>query len=620
MKVKPKSKGMRMPIRVTCACGKEYKFKNEVAGRRAKCPACGKIVVIPSPRVASPQTPAPGLVESSASAPRQKSKFLLFAGLGSAALILLIVGIGLTCYFIFKSSPEPDVSTNPLVATQPPAAPPVTTPKSHENKPTPAAPETTAPSAPPSGAAPPAEKPAEPAKRDATPLSTPALQSGRLTEVNYRSELDIYDLWAYLSAFEMIKWEPAPKIDVPVSESLLVAKVPEDFIHACVLGAKMQLVGLGRLGDKDFRDDKATLNVLAHWWFEDTPPGVLLTLSKEKRPTTLELITSDLAVPRRSDRGTEISIRWLFYPEKFRNRTGGLSTTPRWKVPFRDLLNRFDPESVVTEANASTVAEELVWAKRLGLGDGTPKTLAETRTAIQAAILEQMGFEIGNPLDTDPAKRDVACKKLLEARRACKDVWEGNVFEAIREHNPKRLIELLNRDTTLVKSLDSDGRTPLHVAAACQDKEMVQLLIGKGADVNARDKVGASPLHWSMPCFADETGKDMRDVVEILIAHGADVKAKSNNGNTPLHGAVTSKDITELLISKGADVNARNEERCTPLTWAVLRASADVVELLVSKGADVNAVDGEGHTPLYWAPGRSEKAVEILKKHGGVNK
>ena len=40
-----------MPISGTCACGKDYKFKDEFAGRRAKCPACGQVVMIPGRQV-----------------------------------------------------------------------------------------------------------------------------------------------------------------------------------------------------------------------------------------------------------------------------------------------------------------------------------------------------------------------------------------------------------------------------------------------------------------------------------------------------------------------------------------------------------------------------------------
>jgi len=109
--------------------------------------------------------------------------------------------------------------------------------------------------------------------------------------------------------------------------------------------------------------------------------------------------------------------------------------------------------------------------------------------------------------------------------------------------------------------------------------------------------------------------KGHKEIVKLLIAEGADVNAKDKYGMTPLHLAET-KEAAELLIANGADVNARTGDGQTPLLFAVMSGSKETVEILIAKGADVNAMDGAGVTPLDMAKKKPEIA-ELLRKHGG---
>ena len=107
--------------------------------------------------------------------------------------------------------------------------------------------------------------------------------------------------------------------------------------------------------------------------------------------------------------------------------------------------------------------------------------------------------------------------------------------------------------------------------------------------------------------------KGHKEITELLIAKGADVNAKEEDGWTPLHYAVYEgyKEIAELLIAKGADVNAKEEDGWTPLHDA---ATKEIAELLIDNGADVNAKDGTGSTALDTA---EEATANLLRKHGG---
>jgi ankyrin repeat protein len=137
---------------------------------------------------------------------------------------------------------------------------------------------------------------------------------------------------------------------------------------------------------------------------------------------------------------------------------------------------------------------------------------------------------------------------------------------------------------------------------------MIDLLVAHGAEVNEKDEVGVTPLHYA-------AADGLSGAVELLIAKGADVNAKTLQdcwrgsfqmpesvrvGTTALHAAAAEGDVNsvQVLLVHGAQVDARDEAGCTPLHYATRRANARVIELLVAKGADVNAQDREGVAPL----------------------
>jgi len=117
-------------------------------------------------------------------------------------------------------------------------------------------------------------------------------------------------------------------------------------------------------------------------------------------------------------------------------------------------------------------------------------------------------------------------------------------------------------------------------------------------------------------------------MIDLLISHGADINARDGGGNTPLFAAVEngSAELVELLIKKGADVNARNDEIKTmsfdpegetPLHRASRLGQRKVVDLLISNGANINSTDKFGRTPLYYAFWEGKKdIVDLLIKSG----
>jgi len=136
--------------------------------------------------------------------------------------------------------------------------------------------------------------------------------------------------------------------------------------------------------------------------------------------------------------------------------------------------------------------------------------------------------------------------------------------------------------------------SPLMWALKYHEINLAKLLIEKGADVNAKDNKGKTPLMHAIGV----------DFVKLLIEKGADVNAKDNNGKTPLMHAII-KNFSEkaiFLIDKGANVNAKDNNGKTPLIHSMSSwYSCSDIHYLIEKGADVNASDSDGKTPLTYA-------------------
>ena len=141
-------------------------------------------------------------------------------------------------------------------------------------------------------------------------------------------------------------------------------------------------------------------------------------------------------------------------------------------------------------------------------------------------------------------------------------------------------------------------------------KDILEVLIAYGANVNLKHRDGYTLLHWAIY-------KGNTDLLEVLIAQGADVNAKNKDSSTPLHMAASrgDKDLLEVLITHGADVNVKDKDGFTPLHVAASRGDKNLLEVLIAHGADVNVKDKDGFTPLHWA---AKKGLFFwLQKHGG---
>lgn len=148
-------------------------------------------------------------------------------------------------------------------------------------------------------------------------------------------------------------------------------------------------------------------------------------------------------------------------------------------------------------------------------------------------------------------------QKRDDAVRLADDAPALTVWEAAALDRTSALASALERDPNLANAHAPDGHTPLGLACFFNAPAAVKLLVERGADVNraARNEMQVQPLHAAV------AGRSL-EAVKVLLAHGADVNARQQVGYTPLMGAAAAgrDDITDLLLARGADPSQTSDD------------------------------------------------------------
>jgi ankyrin repeat protein len=137
-------------------------------------------------------------------------------------------------------------------------------------------------------------------------------------------------------------------------------------------------------------------------------------------------------------------------------------------------------------------------------------------------------------------------------------------------------------------------------------------MIASGADVNAAQGDGTTPLHWAVY-------KIDAELTRALLQRGAKPNVVNSYGSSPLAEAVKVADarLVGMLLDAGSDADVPNQEGQTALMLAARAGSLEVADLLVRHGADVNAKERwRGQTALMWAAdARSAELTRFLISH-----
>jgi ankyrin repeat protein len=191
--------------------------------------------------------------------------------------------------------------------------------------------------------------------------------------------------------------------------------------------------------------------------------------------------------------------------------------------------------------------------------------------------------------DSETAIRLLNASPDLAKERAAR----GAIRQAPRENFFDRIKHYIN-----------EGDTALHMAAAAKQTRIAEELICRGADVRARNRRGAEPLHYAADGGPGSPVWDPNEqtmIIARLVRAGADPNAVDKSGITPLHRTVRNRCAAAVraLIEGGADPRAPNRNGSTPILLATLNTGKS----------------GSG------SPGAKEQQREILrilKGHGAT--
>jgi ankyrin repeat protein len=182
------------------------------------------------------------------------------------------------------------------------------------------------------------------------------------------------------------------------------------------------------------------------------------------------------------------------------------------------------------------------------------------------------------------------------------------------ENGNREMVRVLLAAGADINARNRSGQTPLMFLPKKADLDFVRELIAAGADVNATDQHGQTPL-------LNAAASSSFAVFQALISYGARMSAKNSEDTTLLMRAAENDDqqIALLLLKSGVDVNAQDQNKETALLIAANWGNASIIKVLVDARADVDAKDGDGRTALLLAAGNEDQRMAQLLIEAGAD-
>jgi len=195
----------------------------------------------------------------------------------------------------------------------------------------------------------------------------------------------------------------------------------------------------------------------------------------------------------------------------------------------------------------------------------------------------------------------------------------AEIHDAARKGDQERVEALLKQDPKLLNTCNDRIATPLHFACDGGHADLAGLLLERGAELQARDVDGDTPLHWAafagkigpakLLLVARETGNAA--MAKALLEQGAEIDAVGPAGEKLLVYATERKldRMFSLLTEKGVNLDIRDRNGDSLLHAAAEGGSPEIARILIEKRKPLNETDRYGWTPLHYAAKRGRTAV-----------
>ncbi|MFH4973669.1 hypothetical protein AB6A40_000378 [Gnathostoma spinigerum] len=198
-------------------------------------------------------------------------------------------------------------------------------------------------------------------------------------------------------------------------------------------------------------------------------------------------------------------------------------------------------------------------------------------------------------------------RRILELDASIVDCEDENGYTPLLVASMSGNIDALKELVThgaQISHIDKDKHTALHWAVVCGQIEIVEFLLQEGASINACDAQEAQALHYAT--IADDIPTERAlSILHILLKHGANVNAKDLDGRTPVLWAASNGSMEALtsLLQSGGDRYTQDRDQLGVLHCAASNGHDKVIQMIIesSDRSIIDAVDRNGDTPLFYA-------------------